>query len=417
MDSQLLDSYATVILEFGLKIKYGEKVLILFDENGIELARRISSKAYQLGASDVRTIYRDSEIEISRYQYGTNQALKSFPKFEADYQLESMRNGYHSINLMSFNGVENNIDANKIAAYQTIRSKMMAETQKIGMSNHVKWVIAPVASYRWAKAIHPQLAPDIAYELLWEELFKVCRVNEENPLLSWKIHNQSLKFHTDWLNRIDIQSLHFMDQNTDLTVGLVDNHIWCGGENVTKDGKVFLSNIPTEEVYTMPNKYEVDGHVKITRPFMLYGKLINELTLYFKEGKVIDFITSGATELISKFIHTDSGSNRLGEIALVDKFSPINQINHPFYQLLIDENACSHLALGNAYEENITNTYSSKESVGFNQSSVHLDLMIGSNDMTVTGKLKDGQEMLIMKEGTWVNFKEESYESKGNSAK
>lgn len=404
LENLLLETYAEVILKYGLKIETEEKVLILFDEKGLELARLITSKAYQYGAADVRHIYNDSRLEAARYRYGSKEALHCFPKFEADYQRESMLAGYHSINLISFRGVEKDIEASKIAQYQTVRAKMMTETKKLGMSNHIKWVLAPVASQEWAKTVYPDKEPVTALSLLWSDLLKVCRVNVDNPLLNWEKHNQNLKYHTEWLNTLELQELHFYDEFTDLTVELVEGHIWCGGENITKDGKKFLSNIPTEEVYTMPNKYKVNGHVKITRPFMLFGELIQDLVLFFEEGRVVKFDSTGNRETISSFLETDDGSTRLGEIALVDKFSPINQIDHPFYQVLIDENACSHLALGNAYDENIQSNYESKDIVGFNESSVHLDFMIGSNSMSVTGRRKDGSEVSIMKDGTWVNI-------------
>lgn len=399
---KLLEVYATIILEYGLKLETGEKVLILFDENGIDLARRIASKAYQNGAADVRYIFNDSIIEKERYRHGSKEAINCFPKFEADYQTSTMLDKYHSINLVSFSGVDPDIDSSKVAQYKTARAKMMTEAKKLGMSNHVKWVLAPVGSYEWAQTVYPRERKEEALKRLWSDLFKICRVDVENPLSSWAKHNQNLKQHTEWLNKMDFDEFHFEDQYTNLTVGLANGHIWCGGENVTKDGKIFLSNIPTEEVYTIPNKYKVNGHVKITRPFMLFGELFTDLVLYFEEGQVVRFETTGNRETMSSFLETDEGSNRLGEIALVDKFSPINQLDYPFYQILIDENACSHLALGSAYDENINLKGSSKKAVGYNESSVHLDFMIGSDQMNVTGKSKDGAKVVIMKEGTWV---------------
>jgi aminopeptidase len=404
MKNETLETYAEVILTFGLKLMPGEKVLLLFDEYGIELARIIAAKAYQYGAIDVRHIYNDSKLEAVRYQYGSEEALNSFPKFEADYQRDSMLEGYHSINLLSFKGRAKGIDPAKVAQYQTARSKVMSEAKKLGMSNHVKWVLAPVASVEWAEMVYPDQHPEKAVLQLWSDLLEVSRIKGEDPLSEWEKHNANLKKYTERLNALSLKELHFVDKYTDLTVGLADGHIWCGGENVTKDGLRFLSNIPTEEVYTMPNKYKVNGHVKITRPFMLFGELINDLVLFFEEGKVVKFETSGNRAVINSFIQTDEGSCYLGEIALVDKFSPINQIDHPFYQVLIDENACSHLALGNAYDENIQSNYQAKESVGFNQSSVHLDFMIGSDCMSVTGTLHSGEIVPIMKEGTWVEF-------------
>lgn len=402
MNNQLLNIYATVILEFGLKIKPGEKVLLLFDDNGIELSRILTAKAYQCGASDVRYIYRDSMMESSRYKYGSNEALETFPKFEADYQYDSMLACYHSINLVSFDGIEKGLDTNRIAKYRATRSKMMSEAMKLGMSNYVKWVIAPVASSRWARVVYPEVDIDTALELLWIDLFKICRVDAEEPIGNWEKHNQSLQHYKEQLNRLDLHELYFRDSNTDFTVELASGHIWCGGENLTQDGKRFLSNIPTEEVYTMPNKYKVNGHVKITRPFLLYGEMIHDLILYFQDGKVVRFESADNQGAISTFLNTDEGASRLGEIALVDKYSPINQFDYPFYQVLIDENACSHLALGNAYDENIKTDAPTKESVGFNQSSVHLDLMIGSNEMSVDGKGKNGKTIPIMRKGTWV---------------
>ncbi len=399
----LLENYAEVLLCYGIKLKKGEKLQILFDEHGVELSKILVRKAYQYGAKDVQTIYRNTEMESARYKYGSDEALSYFPKFEADYRLNSMLDNYHSIHLVSYKGMEADIETEKITAYQKVRSSMLREVKWLGMSNHVKWMLAPVASGSWASIVYPALNKLEAVQLLWQDLFKVCRVHHENPIKEWEQHNQLLKRQTTWLNELDLAYLHLYDLHTDLTVGLVDGHIWCGGINVTKDGQEFLSNIPTEEVYTMPHKDKVNGRICISRPFILFGTVFRDLQLTFRDGQVIHFETSGDQEIMKQFLRTDAGACRLGEIALVDKSSPINQIPYPFYQTLLDENACSHIALGNAYDENILGKAAVKKDNGFNRSAVHEDIMIGSNEMNVTGIKKDGTQIDLMAAGAWID--------------
>jgi aminopeptidase len=260
----------------------------------------------------------------------------------------------------------------------------------------------------WAKKVFPDMEEDKAEEALWDAIFKASRVTEDNdPVKEWNEHNARLIKHNKILNDFQFKALHFKNEiGTDLTVELVENHVWSGGQEEATTGTVFNPNIPTEENFTMPLKTGVNGKVVATKPLDYQGNLIEDFWLEFKDGKVVDYDAKEGKDNLKNLIEFDEGSSYLGEVALIGYDSPISQSNILFFNTLFDENASCHLALGRAYPMNIQGgTEMSKEELekcGYNNSMAHVDFMFGSKDLDIVGETKDGKKVQIFKDGNFV---------------
>ena len=240
---------------------------------------------------------------------------------------------------------------------------------------------------------------------MWDIIFEICRITEENPVSAWQNHNENLKKRCNYLNQKQYRALNLTSPETNLTVGLPKDHVWEGGSVSSQNGIEFTPNLPTEEIFTLPNKNHVDGLVKITRPVIIQGQLIEDCTFKFSKGHIIEANARIGDDVIDKIINIDEGARRLGEIALVPHSSPISKTGLLFYNLLLDENASNHIALGQAYRNSLKNgdelTDEEFLKAGANNSSIHLDLMIGSGEMNVDGILDDGTREPIMRNGEW----------------
>lgn len=267
------------------------------------------------------------------------------------------------------------------------------------MENHNKWVVVNAPTKEWALQVFPEYSDNEAIELLWKYIYEATKSNTPNPVSAWKQHDAALKNKAEKLNNFRFSAIRCVSDKTDLTVSLVRNHVWLGGSEQTKNGKLFMSNIPVEEVWTMPNKYEANGYATITKPFILAGKTIQDLRLFFENGKVTRI--EPKDQVVLDLLNTDEGAGMLGEVALVPESSSISQTGITFKSTLFDENAACHIALGQAYLNNIsTATDENLEELGMNNSAIHEDIMIGDSSMNVYGLVNDG-ETLIMRNGEW----------------
>ena len=242
-----------------------------------------------------------------------------------------------------------------------------------------------------------------AIDKMWEAIFHCTRVDQEDPIEAWNQHNKNLKVRMNFLNDSKFKTLYFKSGKTDITMELPEGHIWLGGEESSKDGTIFNANIPTEEVFSAPQYNGVNGIVYSTKPLIYHGNTISDFSFTFKEGKIVDYTAKEGYEVLKELIETDEGSHYLGEVALVDHFSPISQSNQIFYETLFDENASCHLAIGASYPTCLKNSDGLSEEElkerGLNYSLTHVDFMIGDEHMNIKGYTRDGQEVDIMIDG------------------
>ncbi|MFA6738826.1 MAG: aminopeptidase, partial [Bacilli bacterium] len=288
---------------------------------------------------------------------------------------------------------------------------MQAKTKALSdylMANHGQWTIVAMPSDAWAKKVFPQLKLEDAKTELWNQIFKTVRIEADNdPVQAWEDHNTRLQRRCAILNAMNLKALRYHNAiGTDFTIELVDKHRWAGGSEHTTKGVVFNPNMPTEEVFTMPYKFGANGKVVATKPLNYNGKLIDGFWLQFEKGKVVDYGAKEEVEMLKMLVEMDEGSAYLGEVALVPYHSPISESGLIFYNTLFDENASCHLALGRAYPMNVQGgtsmTPEQLEQAGANFSLTHVDFMIGSEDLSITGILPDGQEVAIFRQGDFV---------------
>jgi aminopeptidase len=272
----------------------------------------------------------------------------------------------------------------------------------------VQWSVAAGATTGWAKKLFPELSDDEALEKLWDILFAICRVDNPNYLDLWKAHNANLHRRAKALSELGVERLHFTGPGTDLVVGLSNAAIFKGGTDASPSGVSFEPNIPTEECFTTPDYRMTEGRVSATRPVYINGKLVEGLTMTFKEGEIVDFSAEAGAATFEEYISSDEGARRLGEVALVGIDSPIYQSGLVFQEILLDENAACHIAIGSAYKFCLKDGERLDEdelrSLGCNESCVHCDIMISSEEVSVAATGFDGSEYPVLVNGQWASI-------------
>lgn len=398
-----LNNYAKVIVNIGVTVEKGDLIKINFSPEHLPLVREITKEAYKNGAQYVSLDLRDSEIEKIRVRYLEDEFLGVYPKSVVENELNYAKSGFSTITIVAPTFSDGDSDwIDRTSIVNKARSIAMSPCRTYGMENHNKWVVVNAPTKEWALQVFPDNPENQAIELLWKYIYEATKSNASNPVLSWKQHNVFLKNLSKKLNNYRFSALRFVSEKTDLIVSLAQNHIWLGGSETTRAGKEFMSNIPVEEVWTMPNKYHVNGYVTTTKPIILAGQTIPELKLFFENGRVTR--VDPEHQVVLDFLQTDDGAGMLGEVALVSTNSSIAKTGITFRSTLFDENAACHIALGQAYIDNILDGYLKTEEelteLGMNQSAVHEDIMIGDSSMSVFGLL-EREEILIMENGNW----------------
>jgi aminopeptidase len=398
-----LNNYAKIIVNIGVTVEKGDLIKINFSPEHLPLVREISKEAYKSGAQFVSLNLRDSEIEKVRVRYLEDEFLEVFPQSIVENELNDAKSGYSTITIVSPTFSDEDSEwVERASKVNKARSIAMRPCRTYGMENHNKWVVVNAPTKEWALQVFPDYPENEAIEFLWKHIYDASKSNTPNPVLAWKEHDVILKSIAKKLNNFRFTALRYVSKKTDLTVSLVKNHVWLGGSETTKDGKEFMSNIPVEEVWTMPNKYNVNGYVTITRPIILAGQTIQDLKLFFENGKVTRI--EPKHQVVLDLLQTDDGAGMLGEVALVSANSSIAKTEVTFKSTLFDENAACHIAIGQAYIDNILDgslkTEEELTELGMNCSSIHEDIMIGDSSMNVYGLLNH-EEILIMRNGEW----------------
>ncbi len=405
----LYQKYAKLIVRRGVNVQQGQPVVIRAAVQNYEFVRMLVQEAYEAGASRVEIDWRDESITKAEYAYRSEEQLANIPDWMVERQALRVQDRFCLISLVSDTpGYLKEVNGLKLQAYSSAYSKKMKPYSHYLNNNEGQWCVAGYPTVEWAKILFPEEEEQAAFEKLEDAIFMTSRVDEESdPLQNWKEHDAELIAHADTLNRYGFQALHFTSElGTDLTVELVKNHVWVGGGDATPEGVYFDPNIPTEEVFCMPYKYGVNGVVYASKPLSYQGTVIENFHLRFENGKVVEHHAEKEEEALTNLLNFDAGSRYLGEVALVPYDSPISQLGFLFFNTLYDENAACHLALGQAYPENMQNgvRMSEEELIanGMNDSLQHEDFMFGTKHMHVDGILPDGSVVAIFDEGHFV---------------
>ena len=406
---EILEKYAKLIVEVGANVQKGQFVSINSSTETKELARLIVKAAYNVGAKRVEVQWSDNYVTRSGYDSMDIETLQEVPEWSIDKAKYFIENNGCIISITSpIPGLNAGVDSKKMQAAGIARMKAFKFYQDHMMANHAQWVVIAAPNKVWAKKVFPELSEELAFDALWEAILVASRVTEtNNPIEEWAKHNKSMLAHNKVLNNYNFDTLHFTNSlGTDLYVKLVKNHVWAGGGEDSSNGVYFNPNIPTEENFTMPDKFGVNGKVVATKPLNYQGNLIEDFWLEFKDGKVVNFDAAKNKETLNSLLETDEGSKYLGEVALLSNDSPISNSGILFLNTLFDENASCHLALGRAYPMNVKGgTKMTGEELGklnSNQSMVHVDFMFGSKDLQVEGTLHDGSKVTIFVDGDFI---------------
>lgn len=399
--------YMELIIKKGINIQKGQYLVISSPVESYEFTRELTKVAYECGAGEVVVNWGDEIIDKHKYQYGKLELFNDFPTWKKAFYDETLIKGGAVLNVYSSDpDLLKDVDKEKISAYNKTKGQALKEYYDRVMGNEVQWCVASVPTKAWSKKIFPDLDEDKAMEKVWELILKITRADKENPMLAWEEHLLKLKNMRDYLNNMNFDKLIYKNSNgTDLEIGLPEGHIWVTGKEKSKNGVEFVANIPTEEIFTMPHRDRVDGVVVSTKPLVYGGNMIDKFRLVFKAGKVVEYSAEVGKNTLEKLLNIDENSKYLGEVALVEHNSPISNTNTVFYNTLFDENASCHLALGQAYTVCIKNgdNLSEKEMIdrGINVSITHEDFMIGDENMEIIGVDKNGNRIVIMKNGNY----------------
>jgi aminopeptidase len=405
--NEKLDRLAEVAVQIGLGLRAGQELIMSAPIEALPLVRRITEHAYKAGALLVTTFYSDDPSVLARYEYAADASFDYAPIWLHDGIAAGFRSGAARLAIAGANpALLAKQDPAKVSRANIAASKAGKPAMELITKHEINWTIVACATPEWAKLVFPGEPENIAIAKLWEAIFVSSRVAVDDPMQEWREHGARLKKRMEMLNDKRYYALHFKGQGTDLTVGLADDHLWAGGGTTAGNGVYCQPNIPTEECFTTPHKDRVNGTVRASKPLSHQGTLIENIAVRFVDGKIVEATATAGEDVLNRLISTDDGARRLGEVALVPHSSPIAQSGVLFWNTLFDENAASHIALGQAYStcliggENMDAEQLAAR--GANASLIHVDWMIGSGDMDVDGVAADGTVEPLMRKGEWV---------------
>ena len=396
--------YANLLLKRGLCVNKNQPLVISAPIETIDFIRVLTEVACSLGINDIYYDWYDEELKHTELKYYNEKDIKNSRFWNKETHDEYAKKDAAFLFLVTTDpNIMNDIPADKLkiaATHSLSTRKLYRELQS---NNQIDWCIAAVATTTWGTLLFPNSKNP--KDDLWNTIFDICLINEEDPLTAWDSKMKHTKEICQKLNDLNIKSLHYTNSlGTDLTIGLSEHANWCGGSSIIK-GRELVVNIPTEESFTTPNKFKTNGKVYTSLPLIHSGVMIKDICLEFLDGKVVNYSASEGEAELKNILETDSESNMLGECALVDKRSKIAMANILFYETLFDENAACHIALGRGFKECLPNgdnlTEEELEKIGYNKSKNHVDIMIGTKDLNISAITYDGQEIQIFKDGSF----------------
>jgi aminopeptidase len=396
VDERAVERLAKLAVDFAANVQAGQ-IVAIEAETGMEpIVRAVAERAYERGARFVDPTYFDPYVKKARLQHAPDETLEFVPEWYGKRMLQL--GDVHAARIVFVPrvspGILNGVDPRRAGRDQLpdLQERLVIINKRL-----VNWTILPFPTPSWAQIVFPDLDSEAALERLTEQLMHVCRLDENDPLAAWRERKETLHSVAARLSARRFDAVRFAGPGTDLTVGLLPTSIWEGGSATTVDGVEHLPNVPTEEVYTTPDPKRADGVVRATKPLDIGGTIVDGLTVRFEGGRAVDIQADSGAEVLRERASYDEEASRLGEVALVDREGRIGPLGTTFYNTLLDENAASHIALGNAYEIAV----GSEDVPKINKSAIHIDFMIGGNDVQVSGLAAGGDEVPVLRDGTW----------------
>lgn len=410
---QNLKKYAELAIRVGLNLRPGQRLLVRAPSpygvafEHAPLVRYVAEAAYKAGARLVDVYWGDEQMELIRFAHAPRDSFAEFPKWKLAIPLEYAERGDAVLTISATDpSLLSGQDPALVGVFQDTMWKEMAPYLRHGTSNSMNWCVISAARLSWAKKMFPKLTAEKALAKQWQTIFKMCRVDADDPVAAWQEHIRNLQARSAYLNQKQYSALKYSAPGTDVTLGLTKGHHWASAREMAKNGIEFTANIPTEETFTMADRTRADGIVTSTKTLNYGGSLIEGIVVRFENGRVVESHASKGEDVLRKMIATDEGSARLGEIAIVPHSSPISKSGLMFHNTLFDENASCHIALGRAYKFNMQGglnlTDEEFAARGGNQSLIHVDFMIGSDKMDIDGITSDGRAEPVLRKGEWA---------------
>ena len=402
-----LQKYAKLLARVGLNVKKGQSVFIVAELDQPEFVTMVVEECYKAGASEVFVDWGHQPAGKISSKYRSLESLSNLTPWEKAKWEFKAKNFSCMLRIESsdpdgMNGVDQEkMSKARQAMYPQIKPFRQA------MENKYQGCIAAVPGKAWAKKVFPNLSESKAVEAMWKAILSASRADGRNPVRAWKEHNADLRSRSQYLNSLGLKYLEYKSANgTDLTVELLPDGVFTGGTEKTLKGRIFNPNIPTEEVFTSPKAGAVEGIVYSSKPLSYMGEVIDNFSLRFENGCVVEAKAEQGEELLKKMVSMDEGAGKLGECALIPYDSPINQSGILYYNTLFDENASCHFALGFGFNECLKGfeklTDAECKARGINESMIHVDFMIGTRDMSIVGIKENGERVQIFKDGNWA---------------
>ena len=408
INEEKIDKLANLAIKRGVGLQKGQDLLITAPLESLPLVRKIAEHAYKEGAHLVTPLFTDSDITLSRFKHAPTESFDHAANWLFNGMGEAFDNNTARMAIAGDDPMLlSEMDPEKVSRANKAMAKAYKPARERITEFKINWNIVSWPGKAWASRVFPDFPIDEAVIKLADAIFDASRASVEDPIQAWDDHNEKLRKKTNWLNEKNFVALQYNGPNTNLKIGLADEHEWMGGASKAQNGIICNPNIPSEEVFTTPHAYKVDGVVSSTKPLSYQGTLIENIKVTFKDGKIIEANASKGNEVLQKVLKSDEGASRIGEVALVPHSSPISQSGIIFYNTLFDENAASHIALGQCYSKCFKGEIDlSKEEIskrGGNSSMIHIDWMIGSDKIDVDGIDQNGNTVPVFRKGEWVN--------------
>ncbi len=407
MNKLQMRRYAKLLAKTGINVRKGQWVVVNAELDQPEFVEMVVEELYRAGAGKVTVEWTHQPLVRTHYKYQKEETLSAFQKWEIE-KLEYRKEQLPAMLYLESEDPDglSGMDQEKFTRVRGARSKV-TKPYRDEMENKYQWCIAAVPGKAWAKKVFPDLMVNTAVEHLWDAILSASRADGNDPVKDWARHNDELAQKCDYLNRLKLVALEYKSSNgTDLRVGLIPNSLFKGGGEQTVSGNFFNPNIPSEEIFISPKAGEAEGIVYSTKPLSYQGELIENFSVRFENGKIVEVKAEKNGHLLEKMISMDEGAKMLGECALIPYDSPINNSGILFYNTLFDENASCHLALGMGFNECLKGfeemSLEEIHAKGINDSMIHVDFMIGSRDLEIVGVTANGARVPIFKNGNWA---------------
>ena len=409
ISENLLQKYAELIVRTGANVQKGQVVQLSISVEQHDFAARVIEECYKAGAKKVNVDWIFDRHAKLNYLFADQDTLAAVLPWEEEKMKQVVKDLPVRIYIASEDpDAMNGVDPQKLSYVMQRRGAIMKPYRNAIDGKH-QWVIAAYPSVKWAKKCFPDVGDDQAVEQLWAAILRTVRVREDNdPVAEWKAHTDFIEEKAVWLNAQGFASLRYHSANgTNFTVKLIPGAKWEGaGVKNPVNGAFYIPNMPTEEIFTSPIAGKCEGTLVAVKPLSWNSQLIEDFSITFKDGRAVSCKAAKGQELLEKMIHMDEGAAMLGEVALVPKESPVNQCGFLFYETLFDENACCHCAVGMGFKEVLPGgddmTMEEAQKMGINDSIIHVDFMVGADDLSIDGIKPDGTAVAVFRNGTWA---------------